>query len=71
MVEGDWYVAGCFDVRGGESGVEDENIYVQGGENLEEARKKVGVMGLEMPFHGTIDHAILALSDKVRLYFVF
>ena len=36
-----------------------------GGPNLEEARKRAGVVGLEMPFHGPIDHALLAPSHKV------
>ena len=37
-----------------------------GGPNLDEASAKAEKMGLDMPFHGPIDHAELGWTHKVR-----
>jgi len=39
-----------------------------GGPDLEEAKSKARSLGLQMAFHGPIDHAALGPSHKVRIF---
>ncbi len=42
-----------------------------GGPNKDEASAKAEKMGLDMPFHGPIDHAELGWTHKVSIVFLF